>query len=218
MKNQEFLKELKLVSTIKSPIKTAFFVPQHYVCYLDKTSDIITLGTPGLNTCVGLAVYNPSYNHIKGNYKVALAHLDVMTSLKSIKNVFTNMRKNDGEPLEVTLVGGLQYASKEFDNIIDFIEKLCNVSITSKLFPQDKLRNGGHQKLVIDISGSVDTKSSEHEIKIYCNTNTFKNTMINVMSKIRLGQEFDLEIIEFSPKDLNGETTVLGDAHGFVSW
>lgn len=208
-------KEIEVLRTIKIPVKKALFVTQHCVCYIDVKSEVTMIGTTGLADCIGLAVHNPSYNNIENNHKVALAHLDTLTMLESVKGIIGKMRVNINEHLKLTLVGGHQESMFYYFPIIGYLKNLANVSFECKLFPPNKALGLSYQKLIVDIFGSVDTTSSDKEtMLLYVNSSKSKD----IYTAIEKNEVFELVQIEFISQEFDKDVISLGEAGGFMPY
>lgn len=125
-------------------------IPQHGVGYTDATSAKPILGSYGAGPCLIVAVYNPETK------TAALSHVDELTLLHSITDIFYQLGKNSKEKLQVHLAGGDESSRNMVTEIINIISHTPNAEIISS----DVLNPGGGSKqLAIDArTGEVFTE------------------------------------------------------------
>jgi hypothetical protein len=132
------------------------YVQQHTVCYAGMDNTYSSLLTTGLGPCIGMGIYNPA------THKVSLSHLDDVSTIDSVLNVFKKMRTDANEKLKLVLVGGNNHYNTEYlKQMISDILKIENVEVIhSDLFPENK---GAleWQNLMIDSEGNFRTDVSK---------------------------------------------------------
>lgn len=119
----------------------SYAVLQHEVGITNGTSAKPIIGSYGAGPCIIMAIWNSNTK------EAALAHIDALTSLSSVRSLFARIANDDNDSLEVHLHGGDSSSKKQAMEIVELVKSQNNAEIISanlcSLF-------GGSKSLALD--------------------------------------------------------------------
>jgi hypothetical protein len=134
------------------------------------------LGTFGADSCVAIAVYNPT------THKAMLTHVDALTDINSLKKYLDIIAKDSSEPLQVHLAGGDKSSKKMCANIIKMLKDRGDNTIkSSKLIP---LGQSGESLAIDARTGEIFTSFTFKQLDLG-NDFDFKSKVIALQISVR---------------------------------
>lgn len=149
---------LQIENTGKFTPEEARGVAQRELVMANLDSQKPILGTFGADSCVAIAVYNPT------THKAMLSHVDALTELSSLRRYLDIIAQDSTEKLQVHLAGGQESSKEVCAKIIKMLnDRGDNTIKSSKLIPL----GGSGESLAIDArTGEVFTSFNPDQLDL----------------------------------------------------